>query len=156
MWSGWKIDHLPDSNQMNLRKNGLFLTSISCLVPSGNCSTSNLGKINPLDYPMPYTWSPDGKYIVVAGRWDLSASREGIGLDFIDIQTRQVQRSIEIPGFNWARCLSLAWSPDGKWIAFDQEDGIYKVPVEGGTRFWLHMYHLRLSSMDEISDPVEC
>jgi hypothetical protein len=54
--------------------------------------------------------------------------------DLHDIQTRGVQRSIEISGsgFTWQDNYTLGWSPDGKWIAFDQADGIYKVPVEGG------------------------
>jgi hypothetical protein len=61
-----------------------------------------------------------------------AGKKDDIVLDLLDIQTRQVQRSIEISGFKWAECYDLTWSPDRKWIAFNQFDRIYKVPIEGG------------------------
>lgn len=112
---------------------GIFLLSTTCFVQPNNCSKNTNQRVYPLRDPAPYAWSPDGKYLAMANMKLRPAMEEGIGIEFLDVQTGQVQRSIEIAGFNWYQFLFLAWSPDGKWIVFGLADsGIYKIPPQGG------------------------
>jgi WD40 repeat protein len=116
----------------NPDKTGLFLLSTVCFAQSGSCSKDTPRKIYPLSYPVPYAWSPDGKYLAMSNMYSGPSAKESIVIDFLDVQTGQIQRNIEIPGFKKSEFLFLAWPPDGKWIVFGQDSGIYRMPVEGG------------------------
>ena len=127
-WISYQTAHQMDTSKM-----GVFWIGISCPSQTSNCLTSDHGRLYPLYDPAPYTWSPDGKYIAMADPQIQSAGEVVLKMSFLNIQTGEVERSFEIPGFHWQELLRLAWSPDGKWIGFIQNDGIYKVPVEGGS-----------------------
>jgi Tol biopolymer transport system component len=117
---------------MDSSLDGVFLVSTDCFSKPSSCSKNNLGRISPL-YDTPQAWSPDGKFVVMKSRRDRSSEENTVELEFIDVQTKLVQHRIEIPGTNERYLRSLAWSPDGEWIAFNQKDGIYKVRIEGGS-----------------------
>jgi hypothetical protein len=128
----WSPDGKWIAYQTNneMRNGGLFLMDTACFAQHGSCPASSYKQMNLSPDTLPYAWSPDGKYLVFATT-KISEGKDNIVLELFDIQTRRVQRSIDIPGAKWRG--SLAWSPDGKWILFEQDaDGIYKVPIEGG------------------------
>jgi WD40 repeat protein len=121
--------------QMNNKhdKEGIFLMSAACFAQPASCSTSKVEQVSPFPSTAPYAWSPDGKYLVIVNISRFAGEdSDNLILDFFNIQTRQVQRNLKIPGFPPQVRLTLAWSPDGKWVAFSGADGLYKVPVEGG------------------------
>ncbi|MFQ5639744.1 MAG: FG-GAP-like repeat-containing protein [bacterium] len=72
------------------------------------------------------SWSPDGTKIVHEIR------KEGVIVDArIFITNVETGRSAPLLGVG--RGEGPAWSPDGRWIAFDKRDGIYIIPATGGT-----------------------
>jgi Tol biopolymer transport system component len=127
----------------------LFVVSTDCLSDPDHCFEKIRGPfktyIDP-SYSSSYKreWSPDAKYLLapVAGPGGI------LQLEFINVQTEQIEHTIQIPGADWDRNRALAWSPDGKQIAFYQindnndsladptrppADGIYLIPAAGGT-----------------------
>ncbi|HMD87536.1 MAG TPA: hypothetical protein VKF38_00105 [Anaerolineaceae bacterium] len=112
-------------------QSGLYLISTACFNQTMPCLIQMRGPLNPLfSFPGP-AWSPDGKVLVTFDRnWQKD---ELVKLEFIDVQTGQVQRTLEIPHSQegWLEIHSLAWSSDGKWIAYNLWDGIYRIPADG-------------------------
>jgi hypothetical protein len=116
-------------------KNGIFLVNTACFAQPASCATSKVERVSQLPDPTPYAWSPDGKYLVISHNIRTATgdfSDDVVVLDLFNIQTRQVQRKLIIPGFGQGDIGALAWAPDGKWIAFNEIKGLYKVPIEGG------------------------
>jgi Tol biopolymer transport system component len=119
---------------------GIYLVGISCMNHPVNCLVDTpMSLISYLLPPAPYAWSPDSKYVVMTAMptkdWDNT-----IEMNFIDIQTGRVQRRLEIPDYSGYLFLFLDWSPDGKWILFNQdsqENKFYKVPASGGTPIFI-------------------
>jgi Tol biopolymer transport system component len=113
-------------------QSGLYLLSTACFNQAAPCLSQMRGPLNPLfSFPGP-AWSPDGKVLVTFDRnWQ---NDELVKLEFIDVQTGLVQRTIEIPNTqqSWLEIHSLVWSPDGKWIAYNLWNGIYCIPAAGG------------------------
>jgi len=113
-------------------QSGLYLLNTTCFNPAAACLPQMRGPLNPLfSFPGP-VWSPDSKEIVTFDRnWQKD---ERVKLEIIDVQSGQVQRTIEIPNTqeSWLEIHSLAWSPDGKWIAYNLWNGIYRIPAQGG------------------------
>jgi dipeptidyl aminopeptidase/acylaminoacyl peptidase len=124
------------NNRMDDEREGVFLLSTACLVAPGGCSASNIERISTFSYPAPYDWSPDGQYLVLTN-WIIKpgvTDRDTL-LDLFHVPTRRVQRQIKISGIlsdSFLKNPSLAWSPDGKWIAMIQAKGIYKASIQGG------------------------
>jgi Tol biopolymer transport system component len=114
-------------------QSGLYLLNTACFNQATPCLLQMRGPLNPLySFPGP-AWSPDGKVLVTFDRnWQKD---ELVKLEFIDVQTGQVQRTMEIPNTQecWLEIHSLAWSLDGKWIAYNLWNGIYRIPANGGS-----------------------
>ncbi|MDR3575549.1 MAG: hypothetical protein P4L50_16950 [Anaerolineaceae bacterium] len=125
-WLSFVMGNQPSS------QSGLYLLNTACIYQNTPCLSQLRGPLNPLySFPGP-AWSPDGKELVTFDRdWQKDAL---VKLEIIDVQSGQVQRTIEIPNTqeSWLEIHSLAWSPDGKWIAYNLWNGLYRIPASGG------------------------
>jgi TolB protein len=76
---------------------------------------SGLKHVSPRPY---FSWSPDGAHLVVGSG----------GLDIVDTSGRVVRELTRRHGDSHP-----AWSPDGRWIAFRNGEGVWLLPAQGGT-----------------------
>lgn len=134
----WIVTHLCYSDAFNLDQGGeLFLTDAGCITNPTTCQTQTriLEKVRSQFYSP--TWSPDSRFVAaiysagVIGVWNIETSE---------------MRKIILP--KWTGMLDyepwghLAWSPDGKWLAYSQPDeketdsttfwNIYIISPDGG------------------------
>lgn len=80
-----------------------------------------LGEYNP-------SWSPDGKYVVynVFGWWEPD-ELEG----YLYITNLDTLEAVQVPNSKGGEAAS--WSPNGQWIAFQQNNNLLLVSPSGGT-----------------------
>lgn len=133
-WSpdGKWISYQTNSNT-NVRKDGIYLLDASCIEQSSSCTKITPKWVSASRFPSPYSWSSDGRNLVLVDTKIQPQGATSLKIQFLDIISGQVQQDIEIPGFDWSELFSLVLSPDEKWIGFNQARGIYKIPVKGGT-----------------------
>ena len=116
---------------MRPNESGLFILSFPCIQFPETCKENLRGPVNLHAEPFlnANSFSPDGNTLLTYE----DSLNKNLVLGMVDIHTGQTVRKIEIPNMDKRQSLSLRWSPDGKWIAFDQLDGIYLVSPDGGT-----------------------
>jgi Tol biopolymer transport system component len=107
----------------------------TCITTLGGCDqrAKTLGT-----YWQGYAWSPDGKRIA-ALRPDTDGS---VLLDVLDVASGSAQVLRREPACSSA---SLAWSPDGNWLAFSCNDNFYPLrarllPLSGGQEEAMNLY----------------
>lgn len=132
----WIVTHRCYDDTNNQDRDGeLFLTDATCIKNSPTCQSNTrlLEKVRSQFYSS--AWSPDSRFV---------AAFYSMGLIGVwDIQTGEM-RKIVLPtwtgGVDVTRWDYIAWSPDGKWLAFSQPDesdiatywNIYIISPEGG------------------------
>jgi hypothetical protein len=101
-------------------QNGLHIMNTQCFSTPSSCVNDNdIG----LDAGFPYTWSPDGHFL--AGRWGTTIRMFEINNGIAALsKSYQLDTSI----------VKTSWSPSGKWIAVDTEDGVFLVSTETGEK----------------------
>ena len=117
---------------MRLKDSGVFILSLSCVDHPETCHEKLLGPVSHQYEPFlnAISLSPDGKALLTYEDWD--SEKKVMMLELINIHTGQTIKKIEVLNTDKRQAFSLNWSPDGKWIAFDQSDGIYLVHPDGG------------------------
>jgi len=124
-----------DNNTGSLKENGvdgLYLIDTSCLVEPASCPEKTLG---PLAFFYPgqaglyaRTWSPDGRYLAIQGAEPTGDLKQEI--QFFDTETGQFTSDpIALDTGDEPRISSMAWSPDGNWIAYAQYTGMFVVSL---------------------------
>jgi Tol biopolymer transport system component len=120
-------------------ENGLYLTDTSCLSDLNACDSKTSGPLG--DFGV-YAWSPDSQNLagLLIGSYQIV---------IFNIKTKKSQVLVTLN--DETTIDSLAWSPDGKWIAYNEvysdPGGIFIVPSEGSepvllkysgqVKFWL-------------------
>jgi hypothetical protein len=100
---------------------GLYVTDASCLSDETTCPSKTIGPFTQALYP-PFAWSPDSQYLVTSLKTSISI------LDFKSNTYREIFKVEHgyLPQ-------SIAWSPDGEYIAFDIfERDLYIVRAKNG------------------------
>jgi WD40 repeat protein len=121
---------IPDPNDYSSEgKAQLFLVKTDCLSDPGSCPLLTRGPIEGDFFvgTAPYGWSPDSRYLAIP-------SMSATSILIYDLQTNTIRRILWETGV-----YSVAWSPDGAWLAFSGYASsnqaalaIYVMPESGG------------------------
>jgi WD40 repeat protein len=111
---------------------GLYLVDTACLADPDTCPAKTRGPFqDDLYLQGPYAWSPDSQELVIP-----SNSLTG-PIKIFDLKTERFHNLKQIGGYGLPR--SMAWSPDGEWIAYSQMESendssydIFLTPAKGG------------------------
>jgi len=111
---------------------GLYLVDTSCLADPDTCPAKTRGPFqDDLYLQGPYAWSPDSQQLAIPS----NSLTEPIKI--FDLRTESFHDLRQIGGSGLPR--SIAWSPDGEWIAYSQSesesnssDDIFLTPAKGG------------------------
>ncbi len=121
-----------DPNPDHVPLDGLYLMSADCIRDPSTCKTLSPPRLDPLRpcagglYSR--TWSPDGRYLAVVPPF---SEQYGNGIRIYDVRSEQQVRYLKNPSN--ATIGHVAWSPDGKWIAYADSSGIFIISPDGGT-----------------------
>jgi Tol biopolymer transport system component len=96
---------------------GLHLMDTHCFSSPTTCVATGDG----IDGNPHYTWSPDGRYLAVNDADYITAY-------IVEGRNPAVSMKYRLP----SSINRIAWSPSGKWIAADTEDGVYLVSTATG------------------------
>lgn len=112
--------YLQLSSLESTPKNGIYIVEADCHADESNCQDQTRGPY--LSYAMDpiKAWSPDSDQLAVFD--DRNAIRS---IDTASMESRTIVEQLEYIN-------GLAWSPDGRWLAYSQDDDIYQVPTNGG------------------------
>lgn len=124
-----------DNNTGSLKQNGidgLYLMDTACLVEPVTCPEKTLG---PLAFLYPgqaglyaRAWSPDGRYLAMQGAKPDGGLKQEIW--FLDTETGKFTNTpIILNTSDEPQISSMAWSPDGNWIAYSQSTGVFVVSL---------------------------
>jgi hypothetical protein len=111
---------------------GLYLLDTSCLANPDTCPAKTRGPFQDNLYLQgPYSWSPDSQKLAIPSKSDTRP------IKIFDLKTESFQNLMQTGGYGFAR--SIAWSPDGEWIAYSQAEkdttssqSIFLTPAKGG------------------------
>jgi WD40 repeat protein len=81
----------------------------------------NASTPQPEFYAGSLSWSPDSRYLVFTGR---IGNLDQVGEDYLylyDTQTKSYVYRCPLPGINDFTHAGLVWSPDGQWIAYQEQ-----------------------------------
>lgn len=150
--SGWTAQHQyqvlyspewsPDGNWVSYLGStptqvDLVLVETSCLLEPSTCPEKTHGPIHGDFFgdAGPYAWSPDSSQIAIGSRF----------YPIIYIYSLHTNSIKTIPTHvGWGSPNSVAWSPDGNWLAFTEYESanskihqVYLIPSEGGNSIQL-------------------
>jgi len=82
------------------------------------------------------SWSPKGDRLALSAQTKLNVTENGrtilvdrkSELELVEVATGKRTRLTDLG----AHVEEVAWSPDGAWIAFSTEGGVFRIPPEGG------------------------
>jgi hypothetical protein len=98
---------------------GLHLLNTQCLFSSTTCTLDAVGRVIS---PNSFTWSPDSHYIA--------------GTTESEISIFQIESNSAVPSQSYNLSPSvvglISWSPNGKWIAANTNNGVVLVSIDTG------------------------
>jgi len=103
-------------------EDGVYLTKAACLSKPPTCNTRGRGPFFSYSAYPHIAWSPDSRYLVSADASDWS-------IKLVDLKTNTARLLVRQVRADWD---GIAWSPDGKWIAYSYNGNIYLVSPAGG------------------------
>ena len=113
--------------------------SILAMTPSGRDAKLGFRTTEPSDEWSP-AWSPDGESLAFVAFDGEAQDRHQVGRSGIYVSARPAPpRRVFRPGSSWPFLRQLAWSSNGRWIAFTKDGAdvsrnsdIWLVPADGG------------------------
>jgi Tol biopolymer transport system component len=111
--------------------NGPYVVDISCLSAPSTCESKTKQLSEEIEGVM--AWTPDSRLAIAPSHKEIGSSS---AIRVYDVETGQLLETIDV--LEGSRVESMAWSPDGKWIAVSQFDpadynfAIFLIPSAGG------------------------
>ncbi|MFC1878304.1 SH3 domain-containing protein [Chloroflexota bacterium] len=94
---------------------GLHLEEISCPSISGTCNLEHRGPfLSDIYTHLPYAWSPNSQEIALIAKSDTRP------IQIFDLNSGKFQALSPEGGYGFIE--SVAWSPDGEWIAYSRSE----------------------------------
>ncbi len=126
----FNLTYPPDPFNTNA-DDGLYLIDTRCLTEPLTCPKKMQGPFQDnLDLQGPYVWSPDSQELAILTRSNSNP------IKIFNIKTQEFRDLNSTEGYG--RVHSLAWSPDGLWIAYNRQksqiestQSIFLAPIKG-------------------------
>jgi len=109
-------------------RSGFHFIDTACLAEPSTCPKIDIQTYQAYS---PYAWSPDSRYLAGVRSRPTSAEvfTQVIRIFEVSESSMQPYREIEVSSHQMD---SLAWSPDGKWLAYSDLTAIYLLSLESG------------------------
>jgi WD40 repeat protein len=104
---------------------GLYLIDTACFANPATCTDAVLG---PLDDAYPESWSLDGLYLAASDDYTIRIFKMEAGNIS---QVRDIETGDDLVE-------TIAWSPNGEWLAYTASSQIYLISTEDWTPFLLY------------------